>query len=487
VPPPPSPETPSLPRRKKLLWAAGSLGDNYAGNTIGQLKDPVYTVALGVAPEVVGWTLSVPRFLDAFFDLFVGHWSDHSRSRWGRRRPFIFAGTIAMAVTMALLWLPPRDPSWSSASLAVYLLVTSLLFYTAYSIFLVPYRALGLEQTQDYHDRTRLQAWGMAVGLVGGLGLPWLYKLVLYFGGAQDVGSTRDAILRGAGWVGLGIAAVILITGLITAIGCREPARPFVRHALDMRGTFSSALRNRPFLLMLGMNFFAIIGMFAPITASLLVSIYFIYDGHQDSAATLIGFAGMAQMGGSLLGVWLTTRLSQRLGKCATALIALAMSALGHGSLWFTLTPLHPYWSLGSYLCIGWGMQGVWLMSASMNADVCDYDELRTGRRREALYGAVFALEQKIALAAAALLGGYLATHCGYQPNVPLSDDVIMHLRVVLVATPVIGMMAAAVCIRRYPISGERLEAIQRELAGRPPAAGEENRSFLSRSRSDLV
>jgi GPH family glycoside/pentoside/hexuronide:cation symporter len=471
VPTPDSRETPSLPRRKKLIWAVGSLGDNYAGNTLGQLKDPVYTVALGVSPELVGWTLAVPRFLDAFFDLFVGHWSDQCRSRWGRRRPFIFVGAIALALTMALLWRPPQDPSWSSLGLAAYLLFATMLFYTAYSLFLVPYRALGLEQTQDYHDRTRLQAWGMAIGLVGGLGLPWLYKLVLFFGAADEVGPTREAILRGAGWVGLGIAAVILVTGLVPAIGCREPVQPQVRQKLNLRGTFGSALGNRPFLQMLGMNFFAIIGMFAPVTVSLLIGIYFLYDGHQDSAATLIGFAGMAQMGGSLLGVWLTTQLCQRLGKRATALVALATSALGHGSLWFTLTPAHPYWSLGSYLCIGWGMQGVWLVSASMNADVCDYDELNTGHRREALYGAVFAVEQKIALATAAILGGYVASLCGYRPNFALSDDVIAALRLALVATPVLGMAAAALCIRRYPISGERLAAIQRELAARNAAA----------------
>ena len=83
-------QTPSpthLPLRAKFTWALGSLGDNYAGNTISQLKDAVYTVAMRVPPELIGWALSLPRLLDAFFDPVVGHWSDNWRGRWGRRRP----------------------------------------------------------------------------------------------------------------------------------------------------------------------------------------------------------------------------------------------------------------------------------------------------------------------------------------------------------------------------------------------------------------
>jgi Na+/melibiose symporter-like transporter len=110
-----------LPFRTKFTWALGSLGDNYAGNTISQLKDAVYTVALGVPPELIGWALSLPRLLDAFFDPMIGFVSDNTRSRWGRRRPFIFTGAIALGLTMTLLWLPPSHAGWSPTALAALL------------------------------------------------------------------------------------------------------------------------------------------------------------------------------------------------------------------------------------------------------------------------------------------------------------------------------------------------------------------------------
>ena len=459
-----------LPLRTKFTWALGSLGDNYAGNTISQLKDAVYTVALGVPPELIGWALSLPRLIDAFFDPVVGHWSDHHSGRWGRRRPFILAGAIGLGVTMALLWLPPGGAGWSHAALAAYFFGATLLFYAAYSIFLVPYRALGLELTSDYHDRTRLQGWGMMVGLVGGLGLPWLYKLALLLGsGTPDADATSATILSGARWVGAGVGVLILITCLVPALGLREanrgPASGLPRFSL--RQAILATLGNRPFLHMLGMNFCATVGMYSTVTVSLLVSIYFLFQGNQDAAASLTGFLGMAQMLGSLAGVPVNTALSGRIGKRRAALGALAVGAAGFASLWLTLLPAHPYWALVSQFLIGWGMQGVWLMSATMNADVCDHDELATGRRREGLYGAVFALEQKLAFAAAALLGGYLVSRCGYVTSARPGPDTLAALRATLVITPLLGLAFAAAAITRYPLSRARLQEIQSVLAAR--------------------
>ncbi len=475
-PPQPSAEPASarLSRRTKFTWALGSLGDNYAGNTINQLKDPVYTVALGVPPEHIGWALSVPRLLDAFFDPVVGFWSDHWRGRWGRRRPFIFAGAIGLAVTMALLWLPPAGAGWSHFALAAYFLGATVLFYAAYSLFLVPYRALGLELTRDYHERTRLQGWGMMVGLLGGLGLPWLYKLTLVLGGGGGNGApaTPDVILAGARWVGAGVGILILVTCLVPALACREPAVAAPAGTkVGLPAALRATLRNRSFLHMLGMNFCAIVGMYAPVTVALLVSIYFLFHGDQDAAANLTGGVGMAQLLGSLAGVPVNTAISVRLGKRGTALLALGLGAAGFASLALTLRPAHPYWALGSYFLIGWGMQGVWLMSATMNADVCDSDELATGQRREGLYGAVFALEQRIALAGAALLGGYLVSACGYVTDASPAAATLERLRATLIVTPLVGLGCAAACIALYPLSHARVVGIQAELAARRAAS----------------
>ncbi len=461
-----------LPLRTKFTWALGSLGDNYAGNTISQLKDAVYTVALGVPPELIGWALSLPRLLDAFIDPLVGFWSDNTRSRWGRRRPFLLVGAIALGLTMTLLWLPPADRGWSHLALAAYFFGATILFFAAYSVFLVPYRALGLELTSDYHERTRLQGWGMMVGLVGGLGLPWLYKLTLIFGGGggTSTGVSADVILSGARWVGCGVGALILLTCLIPALGCREKAVTSTAPRISLVPALTATLHNRPFLHMLGMNFCATVGMYSPVTVALLVSIYFLFHGNQEAAANLTGYLGMAQMLGSLAGVPVNTGISVRVGKGRAALLSLGIGAVGFASLWFTLLPAHPYWALASNFLIGWGMQGVWLMSATMNADVCDRDELETGHRREGLYGAVFALEQKIAFAVAALLGGYLVSRCGYVTTSAPALPTLLQLRATLIATPLLGLGLAAAAIAFYPLSRARLVEIQAVLTARRAA-----------------
>ncbi len=460
-----------LPARTKFIWALGSLGDNYAGNTIGQLKDAVYTVALGVPPELIGWALSLPRLLDAFFDPLIGFCSDRTRSRWGRRRPFIFFGAIGLGVAMTLLWLPPAGRGWSHYALAAYFLGTTLIFYAAYSVFLVPYRALGLELTSDYHERTRLQGWGMMVGLVGGLGLPWLYKLALVWGGGtMGAAVPGDVILTGARWVGGGVGALVLLTCLIPALGSREISGRARTRRISIGEALRATLRNRPFLQMLGMNFCATLGMYSTVTVSLLVSIYFLFRGDQNAAASLTGFLGMAQMLGSLAGVPVNTQVSVRCGKRRAAICSLAVAAAGFGSLWITLWPAHPYWAVGSNVLIGWGMQGVWLMSATMNADVCDGDELLTGQRREGIYGAVFALEQKIAFSVAALMGGYLVSSSGYVTSLHPTTSTLLQLRTMLVVTPMIGLGLAATFIAYYPLSRERVIEIQALLTARHPA-----------------
>src|SRR4051794_36122528 len=93
-----TPDSDRLPLRSKLAWALGSLGDNYASQTLTQLVTPVYNIALGVPASLIASALSIPRFIDSFADPAVGYLSDNSRGRWGRRRPFILAGAVPLAI-----------------------------------------------------------------------------------------------------------------------------------------------------------------------------------------------------------------------------------------------------------------------------------------------------------------------------------------------------------------------------------------------------
>jgi GPH family glycoside/pentoside/hexuronide:cation symporter len=141
-------------------------------NTLNQLVMPIYNVGLGVDARLVGIALGALRLLDAFTDPFMGNLSDNTRSRWGRRRPYIFAGAILGAVLYAMIWMPPA--SLGETGLFVYLLVVSTLFFVAYTIFSIPFGALVFEMTPDTHERTRIiscRTFFLGAALIA---IPWL-------------------------------------------------------------------------------------------------------------------------------------------------------------------------------------------------------------------------------------------------------------------------------------------------------------------------
>lgn len=117
---------------------------------------PIYQIVLGLNPLLFGIAMTIPRVWDAFTDPIMGSISDNFRSRYGRRRPFAFAGAILTGITFASIWLVPRN--WGEHAMFAYLVGTSLLYFTATTIFSVPLTSLSYEMTPGYHERTRVMA-----------------------------------------------------------------------------------------------------------------------------------------------------------------------------------------------------------------------------------------------------------------------------------------------------------------------------------------
>ena len=457
----------TVPIRQKLAWALGSLGENYASQLISALVSPVYNIALGLPAAFMAQALAIPRFLDSFAEPAVGFLSDRTQSRWGRRRPFILAGALPLAVLGFFLWLPA--PDWSQTRLALYLGFITLGYYLAYAVFVVPYRALGLELSADYNERTRVQGLGMLFGLIGGLGIPWLYKLCLFFGNvpASSGRDTAPMVLDGARQVGAWAALLIFVCCSAPAFFCRESARS--QNPLSLRNAVVETLRNRPFRIMLLSRTFVLAATFSTTTIYTPLLIHYLFGGDQDRASTLQGLAGNISFLGAALGVPVHTFVSSKIGKRAAFLICVATAAVGTASQWFTFQQAHPYRVLFSAFLFGVGIQGVWLMCQSMAADVCDEDELRTGTRREGLYGAGYALVEKLGVTAGFSLAGLVAAGCGYSAGTP-SPSTLQAMRLALIAFPLLGFALGALLILRYPLSQKRMSEIRSQLAPGSPA-----------------
>lgn len=444
-----------LPISQKLGWGMGSVSGNFTVNSVNQLALPVYNVLLGVDVVLLGIALAIPRFIDALTDPLMGILSDNTRSKWGRRKPYIFSGAILTALMAFLLWVPPAG--FSSNMLFVYFLVISIIYYIGFTIMNIPHAALGLEMTMDYDERTRVQAWGMILGLLCGLSIPWLYKLSL-----NDWFEGDD--LMGIRTVGTAVALIIVVTGIVPAFVCKERVKVGAVPKFKIRKALGDAFRIKPFIEVLSTQLIAITSTFMVAPCLLYLNIFYLFAGDKAAAATYLGFAGMTQMIFAFIGIPVHTRVSSLLGKKITVYICIVIAAIGFASYFFTLVPGKPWMQLFSNAIVGFGVQGIWLMSASMLADVCDLDELENGYRREGLFGSVSGFSQKAALAIAGLGSGFVVSLAGYQTDVFPDQQVLDSILLYFVLVQVVGLGVAFYVIGKYPLTRLRMEEIRAAL-----------------------
>ena len=148
-----TPEKDRISNGQKFSYGLGAIVNNLLGGAIGYMSI-VLNVGLGMNPALVGTLQAIPRLTDAITDPVMGYISDKTRSRFGRRRPYIFIGAILVGLIFALMW--QLQPGRSEMFYFRFFLVLSIIFYLAYTMFATPWVALGYELTSDYHERTRL-------------------------------------------------------------------------------------------------------------------------------------------------------------------------------------------------------------------------------------------------------------------------------------------------------------------------------------------
>jgi GPH family glycoside/pentoside/hexuronide:cation symporter len=474
-------ETPAedrIPIPQKLIYGLGAFVNNLLAAAIGGMAI-VLNLGLGMNPALVGLLGALPRLIDAFTDPLMGYISDHTRSRWGRRRPYIFVGAIAAGVLFALLWQLPEGKSESYYFW--FFLIGSLFFYLAYTIFATPWVALGYELTPDYHERTRLMAVQNFMGQLAYLIAPWFLWIMQY-----DV--LFDDLMSGASWLAIVIAIAVIGIGILPAIFLKErfqetavkelaeklPPREsgleqLRRNTANFFKGFVTTLKFTPFLKLCLATFLVFNGFMMVASFQSYVIIYYVFSGDQSLGAEYAGWAGTASAISTFCVIFFISWLSTKIGKRRAFFFSTGVSMVGYALKWFCYSPQYPLLLLLPAPLLAFGLGGLFTLMGSMIADVCDLDELETHERREGMFGSIYWWVVKLGMAAALAIGGVLLNATGF--DVALGGDqaasTIFLMRIFDVAVPLITSAIAIWMIASYPITEQKAHEVRLELERR--------------------
>jgi len=472
-----------IPRIQKLAYGIGSLVNNLLGAAIGMMAI-VLNLGLGIDPVVVGTLMALPRLLDALTDPLMGYISDHARLRWGRRRPFIFFGALASGLVFALLWQLPLG--YSQHFYFWYFLIGANLFYLAYTVYATPWVALGYEMTPDYHERTRLMGVSNFMGQIAWVAVPWFYAFM------ENDNLFPDSV-TGARWLAIGVGIFVALFGLVPAFLCRErmqtiaesetptgPRISFLQAAWqttrDFFRGFLATMKFRPFLILCGATFLVFNGFMLVSAFSSYVMIYYVYGGDKDLGAKLMGWNGTLSAVATFLVILLVTWLGTRIGKRKTFFFSTGISVAGYLLKWFCYSQSNPYLILLPTPLIAFGLGGLFVLMGSMVADVCDFDELESGQRREGMFGAVFWWVVKLGMALSLALSGYALNFTGFNVNLggDQTERTLLLMRVLDIGVPAATSAVAILLVAYYPLTEAMAHEVRAQLEkrrGRAPTA----------------
>ncbi|MBK9291025.1 MAG: MFS transporter [Bacteroidetes bacterium] len=391
---------------------------NIAGILVGLMGN----ISLGLSAFWLGLILIIPRLWDAVSDPIIGHMSDNARTRWGRRRPFLLAGGLLVAFFFVTMWWIPRGewvrgmfPSEVSfqAFQLVYILVSLLLFFTACTIFEIPHGALGMEMTQDVHERTRLFSAKSFVGNLFAMSTPWLFALanMEFFKGPG--GNEAD----GMRYVSLMVAALLVPLSIWWFVSLREPgfARVSTQQKTNFWADFRHAFRNRNFIyltltiftLAMGFNFVSLLGSYIPI--------FYVFGGDKVAGSWLLGINGTIWAVTGLVAVFPLNYISPRIGKRNTLLLAIGLMVLAQLSKIVCYNPDYPYLIIIPTILLSAGMLFFFTLGSSMVGDICDEDDLQTGMRTEGSFYSIFWWFIKMGTALASFVAGALIVFTAFD------------------------------------------------------------------------
>jgi glycoside/pentoside/hexuronide:cation symporter, GPH family len=467
-----------LPLRIKVGHAFGSVAYGVKDNGFGVLLMLFYNQVLGLDAGIVGLILLCALLLDALIDPLVGHFSDRTRTRIGKRHPWLYAAILPMAFAWTMLWFPPKT---EGMGLYLYLFGFAFLMRASISCYEVPALSVVPALTADYDERTSITRWRVLFAWAGGLvTLLLAFAVFLVPEPGYPVGQLN---VNGYQRYGIFGACAIIVATLVSTVTTHKRLAHWPEETpkgLPLRETLAQireTISNRAYIILLGSTFFTFASHGLTLSISAYLLTYF-WEMPQSGfiAYSISLFFGV--LGAFLLLGYMQKRIEKPKGALYAAVLAVlaltvpyGLRALGvfpeNGTTW--LIPL-----LFTSLAIATGFATIAMtLGQSMGADVVEQSEQSTGRRSEGLFFAGFFFVQKCTTGVGLALSGLIISLSGFPKQAkpgtvdqPILDNLAFYyLIVVIVCT-----FASAFLIARFPITRADHQERVRQLASQKPA-----------------
>lgn len=506
-----------VPMGQKAAFGAGHFILNILPGTLGVFIQFFLLTAWGVDPLWAGLLGGLPRIFDSITDPIMGFISDNTKSRWGRRRPYIFVGAIISGILFFLMW--QIDDNASQSYIIWHVMIIQLLFLIGNTMFATPLVGLGYEMTSDYNERTRLMAFSNTMGQIAWIIVPWLYVII-------PDSETFNTQTEGVRTMALIVGAMCILFGILPAIFCRgiDAANMENRKEINLKTLASNmkdlldgikqVSKNKPFMKLCGATFLVFNGFQLVAAFGVFIIVFYMYSGSYEMAGTWPAwFNTINAMITAFLVIPIISRMANRWGKRKAFIISTLLSIVGYilkwwgfdkdlnnqfnetgfgqslnsgvsslfetinpfldsvGMSWFSIDPGSevPWLIFVPIPLFAFGMGGLFTLMMSMTADVCDLDELKNGMpRKEGTFGAIYWLMVKIGQSIALVLGGVILSIVGFDPNV--TEQTIETMNGLRIADIIVPSATAALAIWvmwKYSLNEDRAREIKEQLVKR--------------------
>jgi GPH family glycoside/pentoside/hexuronide:cation symporter len=440
-----------LPIRTKLLFSTGDLSTSIPLAILMFFQLYFLTDVAGLRPDYAGWAVGLPRIWDAINDPLFGLLSDRIRTRWGRRRVLLLFGSIPLGLSFMFMWLVPP---LGQIGMVFYYAIVFIIFDTAFTVVHVGYNALTPEMTPDYDERSSLNGYRMVFSISGTLGAIILATVLGWY-----IEDSRTLYLI----LGVGLGIVSMIPPLIVFGITQERPAEELPDPLPLRESLTQTLGNQPFRMVMGLY------LLSWTTASILAAVLIYFANYYLRVPDQSNYFVLVAQGSAILFIpftvkiahWLDKRRAFVLGMITWIFVLLMISGIREHQLGLAY--------LLAFLS-GLGIATAYVIPWAMIPDVVEYDQIRSGQRREGSYYAFASFFQKLATAAALWSLGQALAFSGYitpDPGggLPVQPaQAINTIRLFIGPIPAVLLFLAILFAWRYPITRESHQATLEEL-----------------------